>query len=137
MKFGAGVYVTSPAVGPMDAAPFFGGAVILSVVGSRFPSRSVSFAVTPIAMGESSVVVTESALTMGASLTELTVMETVSAVAADFTPESAAELVALARYAVHAGRRSLARAMIEQWVKYAGDAGLSDAVRGLREELLQ
>ena len=66
----------------------------------------------------------------------LTVMETVSAVAGDFTPESEAEVVALARYAVHSGRRSLARAMIEQWVKYAGDAGLSDAARRLREELV-
>ena len=65
----------------------------------------------------------------------LTVMETVSAVAGDFTPESEAEVVALAGYAVQAGRRSLARAMIEQWVKYAGDAGLSDAARRLREEL--
>ncbi len=67
----------------------------------------------------------------------LTVMETVSAVAADFTPESEAEMVALAGYAVHAGRRSLARAMIGQWVKFAGDAGLSDVTRKLRKGLLQ
>ena len=65
----------------------------------------------------------------------LAVMEAVSTVLADFTPESEAELVALAGYAVHAGRRSSARAMIGQWVKYAGDASLSDAARRLREEL--
>jgi hypothetical protein len=65
----------------------------------------------------------------------LTVMETVSAVAADFTPATEAEVVALAGYAVPAGKRSLARAMIERWVKYAGDAGLSDALRALRAEL--
>ncbi len=67
----------------------------------------------------------------------LTVMETVSTVATDFTPESEAEVVALARYAVHAGRRALARAMIEQWVKYAGDASLSDAARRFRKELVR
>jgi len=65
----------------------------------------------------------------------LTVTETVSTVAADFTPESEAEMVALVAYAAPAGRRSLARAMIERWVRYAGDAGLSDAARRLREEL--
>jgi hypothetical protein len=62
-------------------------------------------------------------------------METVSAVAADFTPATEAEVVALAGYAVPAGKRSLARAMIERWVQYAGDAGLSDALRALRAEL--
>jgi len=67
----------------------------------------------------------------------LTVMETVSAVLADFTPESETELVALAGYAVHAGRRSSARAMVGQWVKYAGDASLSDVARSLREELVR
>jgi hypothetical protein len=65
----------------------------------------------------------------------LTVMETVSAVAADFTPASEAEVVALANYAVPAGKRSLARTMIERWVRFAGDAGLGDALRTLRAEL--
>jgi hypothetical protein len=65
----------------------------------------------------------------------LTVMETVSPVVADFTPATEAEVVALAGYAVPAGKRSLARAMIERWVKYAGDASLSDALRALRAEL--
>jgi len=65
----------------------------------------------------------------------LTVMESVSAVVTDFTPESEAEMVALAGYAVPAGRRSLARAMLDRWVRYAGDAGLSDAARRLRDEL--
>jgi hypothetical protein len=66
----------------------------------------------------------------------LTVMEAVSAVADDFTPESEPEMVALAGYAVQAGRRSLARAMIERWAKYAGNASLSDAARRLREKLV-
>jgi hypothetical protein len=65
----------------------------------------------------------------------LTVMEIVSNVSADFTPTSEAETVALAAYSVPAGRRSLAREMIERWVRYAGDEGLSDAARKLREEL--
>jgi len=65
----------------------------------------------------------------------LAVMEAVSTVAADFTPDLEAEVVAIAQYAVHAGRRSLARAMIEQWVRHAGEVGLSDAARRLREEL--
>ncbi len=65
----------------------------------------------------------------------LTVVESVSAVVTDFTPESEAEMVALAGYAVPAGRRSLARAMLDRWVRYAGDTGLSDAARRLRDEL--
>jgi hypothetical protein len=65
----------------------------------------------------------------------LTVMETVSPVATDFTPASEAEVVALARYAALAGQRSQARAMIERWARHAGDAGLGDVARQLRQEL--
>jgi hypothetical protein len=65
----------------------------------------------------------------------LSVMDTVATAVADFTPESEAEVVALAQYAILAGRRTLARSMIEQWVRFEGAADLGVPARKLSEEL--
>ena len=46
LKFGFGVYVTSPVTGSTVTVPLSGASVIVTLVGSIGPSKSVSFDVT-------------------------------------------------------------------------------------------
>src|SRR5207253_3124002 len=76
LKSLAGVYVTRPFAAFTLAVPCAGGSVIVTVRGSRLPSTSVSLAVTLIAIGVSSSVMTESGLATGASFTAVTLTVT-------------------------------------------------------------
>ena len=68
------MYVTAPVTGSTLTVPFEGPDVIVTLVGSIGPSKSVSFGViTSITTGLSSVVVAVSLFATGASLTGLTV----------------------------------------------------------------
>ncbi|MNV74053.1 hypothetical protein D3C71_1672400 [compost metagenome] len=66
----------SPVIVSTVTVPFAGGVTIVTLVSSRFPSGSVSFAGTSITIEVSSSVVTVSSLATGGLFTELIVIIT-------------------------------------------------------------
>src|ERR1700730_6216125 len=73
LKPAAGVYVTTPVAGVTDVVPCAGAEVTVTVVGSRLPSGSVSWARTAIATGVSSPVAAASFRASGGPSTMRTV----------------------------------------------------------------
>ena len=77
-KSSAGVYVMSPVTGSTLVVPLPGGVTTVTVVGSRFPSTSVSLSTTGVVTGVSSSVASESSFATGGSFTGVTSIVTVA-----------------------------------------------------------